>query len=44
MTSILSRDYPVVLAIGMIVVFGVVVANALADALHAVANPGIRIG
>ena len=43
-TSILSRDYPVVLAIGMIVVFGVVVANAAADALYAVANPQIRIG
>ena len=41
--SILSRDYPVVLAIGMIIVFGVVLANALADALYVVANPAIRL-
>ena len=41
--SILSRDYPVVLAIGMIVVFSVVIANAAADALYAAANPQVRI-
>lgn len=41
--SIMSRDYPVVLAIGMIVVFGVVLANAAADALYAAANPQVRL-
>jgi peptide/nickel transport system permease protein len=41
--SILSRDYPVMLAIGMITVATVVVMNALADALYAVANPQIRL-
>jgi peptide/nickel transport system permease protein len=41
--SILARDYPVMLAIGMITIAGVVFMNALADALYAVANPQIRI-
>jgi peptide/nickel transport system permease protein len=41
--SILARDYPVMLAIGMITIAGVVFMNALADALYAVANPQIRL-
>jgi len=41
--SILARDYPVMLAIGMITIGVVVFMNALADALYAVANPQIRI-
>jgi peptide/nickel transport system permease protein len=41
--SILSRDYPVMLAIGMITICAVVMMNALADALYAVANPQIRL-
>jgi peptide/nickel transport system permease protein len=41
--SILARDYPVMLAIGMITIGAVVFMNALADALYAVADPQIRI-
>jgi peptide/nickel transport system permease protein len=41
--SILARDYPVMLAIGMITIAAVVFMNALADAFYAVANPQIRI-
>lgn len=42
-SSILARDYPVMLAIGMITISAVVLANAAADALYSVANPQIRI-
>jgi peptide/nickel transport system permease protein len=41
--SILARDYPVMLAIGMITIGGVILMNGLADALYAVANPQIRL-
>lgn len=41
--SILSRDYPVMLAIGMIIVVTVVAANLIADLLYVVANPQIRV-
>ncbi len=41
--SILSRDYWVMLAIGMITIASVVIMNSLADALYAVANPQIRL-
>ncbi|MGV6874123.1 ABC transporter permease [Pseudochelatococcus sp. B33] len=41
--SIITRDYPVMLAIGMITIAGVVLMNALADVLYAVANPQIRL-
>jgi len=41
--SILSRDYPVMLAIGMITITAVVMMNAFADALYAAANPQIRL-
>lgn len=40
--SVLARDYPVMLAIGMVVVVTVVVMNALADAAYSLANPQIR--
>ena len=41
--SILSRDYPVMLAIGMIIIVTVVVMNLIADLLYGLANPQIRI-
>jgi peptide/nickel transport system permease protein len=41
--SIMSRDYPVMLAIGMIVIVTVVVMNTLADLVYVYANPQIRI-
>lgn len=40
--SILARDYPVMLAIGMITIAAVIVMNAAADALYGVVNPQIR--
>ena len=41
--SIMSRDYPVMLAIGMIIIVTVVVMNVLADLMYVLANPQIRI-
>ena len=41
--SVMSRDYPVMLAIGMVVVATVVFMNALADAAYSIANPQIRV-
>jgi peptide/nickel transport system permease protein len=40
--SIESRDFPVMLAIGMLIVVGVVMMNLLADVAYAVVNPQIR--
>jgi peptide/nickel transport system permease protein len=40
--SIEARDFPVMLAIGMLIVVGVVMMNLLADIGYAVANPQIR--
>ncbi len=40
--AIAGRDFPVMLAIGMLVVFGVVVMNLIADLLYRVVNPQIR--
>lgn len=40
--SIEARDFPVMLAIGMLIVVGVVVMNLLADIGYAVVNPQIR--
>jgi peptide/nickel transport system permease protein len=40
--SIESRDFPVMLAIGMLIVVGVVLMNLLADIGYAVVNPQIR--
>lgn len=42
-SSVVARDYPVMLAIGMITIAGVVLMNALADAMYSVANPQIRL-
>lgn len=42
-SSILAKDYPLMLAVGMITIAAVVVMNALADACHSLANPQIRI-
>jgi peptide/nickel transport system permease protein len=41
--SIVARDFPVMLAIGMIVVITVVVMNTAADVLYTLVNPQIRI-
>ena len=41
--SIVARDYPVMLAIGMLTIAGVVIMNAAADALYAAVNPQIRL-
>lgn len=41
--SILARDYPVMMAIGMIIIVAVVVMNTIADLLYVYANPQIRI-
>jgi len=40
--AIAGRDFPVMLAIGMLVVFGVVIMNLTADLLYRVVNPQIR--
>jgi peptide/nickel transport system permease protein len=40
--SIEGRDFPVMLAIGMLIVVGVVLMNLLADIAYAIANPQIR--
>ena len=40
--SIESRDFPVMLAVGMMIVVGVVLMNLLADIGYAVVNPQIR--
>jgi peptide/nickel transport system permease protein len=41
--SITSHDFPVMLAIGMIIIVGVVIMNLLADILYTVINPQIRL-
>ena len=42
--AIEARDFPVMLAVGMLIVVGVVVMNLLADIAYAVVNPQIRHG
>jgi peptide/nickel transport system permease protein len=42
-SSIGSHDFPVMLAIAMMIVVGVVLMNLLADIAYTVANPQIRI-
>ena len=42
--SIASRDFPVMLAIAMMIVVGVVFMNLLADIAYTIVNPQIRIG
>ena len=41
--SIGARDFPVMLAIGMIVIVGVMIMNLLADLLYALVNPVVRL-
>ncbi|MGB2983874.1 MAG: ABC transporter permease [Candidatus Bipolaricaulia bacterium] len=42
LTAIDNQDFPLIQAITMIVVFGVVLANLVADILYAILNPRIR--
>lgn len=42
--SIEGRDFPVMLAIGVLIVVGVVLMNLLADIAYSIANPQIRLG
>lgn len=42
--SIEGRDFPVMLAIGVLIVVGVVLMNLLADIAYSIANPQIRFG
>ncbi|MBS38710.1 MAG: peptide ABC transporter [Thiotrichales bacterium] len=41
--SITSHDFPVMLAVGMIIIVGVVLLNLLADILYTMINPRIRL-
>lgn len=41
--SISSHDFPVMLAIGMIIIVGVMIMNLLADMLYTAVNPQIRL-
>lgn len=41
--AIAGRDFPVMLAVGMLIVVGVVAMNLVADILYRVVNPQIRI-
>jgi peptide/nickel transport system permease protein len=42
-TAILSRDYPVMLAVGMFIIVSVILMNLLADAVYTLINPQIRL-
>jgi peptide/nickel transport system permease protein len=42
-SSILARDYPVMLALGMLIIVAVIVMNLLADLAYTLANPQIRL-
>jgi peptide/nickel transport system permease protein len=42
-SSIASHDFPVMLALGMMIVVGVVLMNLLADIAYTIVNPQIRI-
>jgi len=41
--AILARDFPVMLAVSMLIIVGVVVMNLVADLLYTIANPRIRL-
>jgi peptide/nickel transport system permease protein len=40
--SIAGKDFPVMLAIGMIIVVGVILMNLLSDIIYTIVNPQIR--
>jgi peptide/nickel transport system permease protein len=42
-SAISGRDFPIMLAVGMVVVVGVVIMNLIADILYTVVNPQIRL-
>ncbi len=42
--SITSHDFPIMLAISMIIIIGVVLMNLVADILYSIVNPQIRLG
>jgi peptide/nickel transport system permease protein len=42
-TAILSRDYPVMLAVGMFIIVAVILMNLLADVVYTLINPQIRL-
>ncbi len=41
-TSIGAHDFPVMLAIGMLIIIGVIVMNLIADVIYTLVNPQIR--
>jgi peptide/nickel transport system permease protein len=41
--AIMARDFPVMLAVSMLIIVGVVIMNLVADLLYTVANPRIRL-
>ena len=41
--AIMVRDFPVMLAVSMLIIVGVVLMNLIADLLYSVANPRIRL-
>ncbi|MBM3597696.1 MAG: ABC transporter permease [Alphaproteobacteria bacterium] len=41
--AILGRDFPVMLAVSMFIIVGVVIANLLADLVYTLVNPQIRL-
>jgi peptide/nickel transport system permease protein len=42
-SAIAGRDFPVMLAVGMVVVVGVVIMNLIVDILYTIVNPQIRL-
>ncbi len=43
-TSILTHDFPVMLALGMFIIAGVILINLVTDIVYVVVNPQIRLG
>jgi peptide/nickel transport system permease protein len=42
--SIASRDFPVMLAVGMLIIVAVMLTNLIADIVYTIVNPQIRLG